>query len=314
MKSLKNKSSKKVWKIIIIVLAVNLVIMFGITKIVYDSCFPRYDAKEITIPTELTDIVENRQNVEFDSGKNTLRGYLYGDGTGEGIVVVAPGINASVDNYLWQIQSFLDYGWDVFSFDSTGSCTSEGKSAVGFSQELLDLDAALTYVENNTEYDNIFIFGHSRGGYSACGLLGSGHDITAVVSVAGINSAMEAIMQPSASKVGFVAYGNYPMLYLYQSMLFGMDVVSIQADEQISESEVPTLIVQGVNDTTAPMNESSIYSHKDEITSDCVEYYLCDTPGQDGHTNLLFDEDGTANDALMNIINQFYSKNTAVSN
>ncbi len=314
MKSLNKKFSKKVWKIIIIAFTINLVILFGITIIIYDSCFVRYEAEQADIPSQLMHLVDKRQGISFKCGSNTLAGYLYGDGNSEGIVIVAPGFNASMDNYLWQIQSFTDYGWDVFSFDSTGSCMSEGESAVGFSQEILDLDAALTYIENNYEYDNIFIFGHSRGGYAACGLLESDHNIKAVVSVAGINSAMEAIIEPVANHIGFLAYGNYPFLYLYQTILFGKNIVDIEAAEVISESMVPTMIIQGSNDSVAPADTSSIYAHKDEITSVYVEYYLCDTPGQDGHTDLLFDNDGTANDTLMNIINQFYSKNTAVSN
>lgn len=314
MKSSGKKFNIKAWKIIIIAFIIHLVILFGITVIIYDSCFVRYDAEQSDIPLQLIPLVDKRQDVSFKCGSNMLSGYLYGDGSSEGIVIVAPGFNASMDNYLWQIQSFTDYGWDVFSFDSTGSCMSEGESAVGFSQEILDLDAALTYIENNHNYDNIFIFGHSRGGYAACGLLESDHNITAVVSVAGINSAMEAIIEPVANHIGFLAYGNYPFLYLYQTILFGKDIVEIEAAEAISDSSVPTMIIQGVNDTVAPVDTSSIYAHRDEITSLYAEYYLCDIPGQDGHTDLLFDNDGTANDALMNIINQFYSKNTAVSN
>ena len=61
-------------------------------------------------------------------------------------------------------------------------------------------------------------------------------------------------------------------------------------------------------------DSSSIYSHREEITSDNVEYYICDIPGQNGHTDLMYNNDGTANDVLMNIINQFYSKKTTVSN
>lgn len=313
MKSFKKKFSLKVWKIIIVSLILFFALSYLITKAVYNICFPRYDEK-VDIPMELRAMTDERQPVEFYSGENLLRGHLYGDGLGLGIVIVAPGFRASEDNYLWQINSFQEYGWDVLSFDTTGSCTSEGNSSVGFSQELLDLNAALDYVEKNYNYDNIFIFGHSRGGYAACGLLNSDHRINAVVSVAGINSAMEAVIEPAQNYVGLLAYGNYPFLWLYQSTLFGADVMDIHADEQISDTDVPTLIIQGVNDDVAPIDSSSIYSHKDEISSDCVEYYICDIPGQDGHTDLLFDKDGTANDVLMGIINQFYRKNSAVSN
>ena len=314
MKTIQKKSFKKVLRIIIITLTLYILLSFGITKIVYDACFPRYDKEIQSVPLELAGMVKERHPVEFNSGKNVLQGYLYGDGRADGLVVVAPGFNAGADNYLWQIQSFLDYGFDVFAFDSTGSCRSEGDSAVGFPQELIDLDAALSFVEAEYVYPNIYIFGHSRGGYAACCILGSGHRINAVVSVAGINSAMEAVMEPAVQHAGPVAYGNYHFLWLYQCMLFGSDITGICADEQISGSGVPTMIVQGTNDTVVPMESSSIYSHREEITSSAVEYYICDIPGQDGHTDLLFDDDGTANDTLMNSINQFYSKNAGVSN
>ena len=314
MKSFNKKSLKKVWRIIIITVIIYIIISFAITKIVYDACFVRYDEKSNVDIPKLSAIIDKRAEVEFQCNDNLLKGYLYGNGQSKGIVVVAPGFHAGADDYLWQINSFLEYGWDVFAFDATGHCDSEGGSSVGFSQELLDLDAALQYIEDNYNYPNLFLFGHSRGGYAVCNMVGSEYDITAVVSVSGINSAMEAIMEPAASRVGFLAYGNYHFLWLYQTMIFGREVVSLSVDEELDKAKVPTLIIQGANDDVAPMDSSSIYSHKEEIDSECVEYYICDIPGQDGHTNLLFDADGTANDSLMNIINQFYSKKSAVSN
>ena len=62
MESLNNKSyekkfNKKVWKIIIIAFAINLAILFGITIIIYDSCFVRYDTEQMDIPVELASLV-----------------------------------------------------------------------------------------------------------------------------------------------------------------------------------------------------------------------------------------------------------------
>ena len=142
MKSFKKKFSLKVWKIIIVSFILFIALSYLITKAVYVMCFPRYD-EVVNIPGELQMMVAARQPVEFYSGANILRGHLYGDGNSLGIVIVAPGFRASEDDYLWQINSFQEYGWDVLSFDTTGSCTSEGNSSVGFSQELLDLNAAL---------------------------------------------------------------------------------------------------------------------------------------------------------------------------
>ena len=309
MISLKKKFNQMNWKVIIIILLLIIISLFATTKIIYDACFKRYDTEEIEIPAELYDMISKRQDVIFFSGGNQLQGYLYsGSAPSEetGLVVIAPGYHASADNYLWQIQSLTAYGWDVFIFDTTGSCESEGASSVGFSQELYDLDAALDYIEANYEYDNTFLFGHSRGGYSACGMLDSEHDVTAVVSVSGLNSAMEAVMEPAVKNMGKAAYGNYPMLWFYNVLLFDVKTVQMRASEEIAESQIPTVIVQGTEDDVALMDQYSIYAHKDEMNSGNVEYYICDIPGQNGHTDLMFDSDGSANDDLMEYLNEFF--------
>lgn len=320
--SVDKQSRMKRWGIIITILLLFIIGSFAMTKIIYDGIFKRYDA-ETEVPEALKELVELRESVTFYSGEYELQGYLYSkegipeafysedDLEEEGqtvhpLVVIVPGFHADSNDYLWQVQSLLMYGYDVFIFDATGSGESEGASYVGFSQELFDLDAALSYIEATYEYENVFLLGHSRGGYAACGMLDSEHEITAVVSVSGINSAMEAVIGSAEHYVGPLAYGNYPLLWLYQVSIFDEDTVGIQADECISNSDVPTLVVQGDADDTASMEESSIYSHKDEITSDHVEYYVCDIPGQNGHTDLLFDPDGTANDQLMETIDSFF--------
>ena len=327
-----NNKRKLVLYIILIFILLNIIACFAITKIIYDSAFPRYTSGEVVIPDELAGMVANRGEVTFESGKNTLQGYLYSENSRQelakwrdehnvyehknveqinedlesGLVVIVPGINAGVEDYLWQTESFLEYGWDVFIFDTTGSCNSEGKSLVGFSQELYDLDAALDYIEANYEYDNTFLFGHSRGGYSACGMLDSEHDVTAVVSVSGLNSAMEAVMEPAVKNMGKAAYGNYPMLWFYNVLLFDVKTVQMRASEEIADSQIPTVIVQGTKDDVALMDQYSIYAHKEEMNSGNVEYYICDIPGQNGHTDLMFDPDGSANDDLMKYLNEFF--------
>ena len=91
-------------------------------------------------------------------------------------------------------------------------------------------------------------------------------------------------------------------------MLFGGDIANRKAVSAINESGVPTLIVHGTQDTAVPMEEFSIISHKEDITAQNTEYFLCDEPQQDGHTNLLFDTDGTANDELMDVVENFLTE------
>ncbi len=305
-------SKKKFFKriglgIIIAILSITL-FTFGLTKIIYDSTFSRYDV-QIEIPKEFSQTVSHRTPHYFNSGENRLCGHLY-ESAGDikhGLIVLVPGYRAAAQEYLPQIQALNDLGWGVFCFDPTGSCHSEGESAVGFSQAVKDLTAALDYATANHlfGYQKLYLMGHSRGGYAVCGVLGKEYPIAAAVTVSGVNSCMDAILQPVADKVGPIAYSNYSMLWLYQTALFGADTVNLDAAEEIKTSKIPVLIVQGSNDTLYPTDKYSVYAHaKEEVLPNAV-YYLCEQAGQNGHTDLLFDADGSANDQLITQIHQF---------
>ena len=313
MVSVKKSRFKKVLITIIIAVICFIIISFTATKIIYDSIFTRYDCGVTEYPAELEKTIAVRQTVTYPSGENSLSGYLYkyqGENDKNTLLIIAPGHNACCDSYIWQIHELLQYGWSVLAFDSTGCCNSEGKSTVGFPQELCDVKATLDYVENQERfcYNNIVLLGHSRGGYAACCALSYDYDISAVISISGVNSAMEGIMCASAEYVGPLAYGNYGFLWLYQTMLFGSETVNQRADKAIAETDVPVLLIHGADDREIPTNRFSIVSHKNKIKGENVEYLIRSSPDNSGHTNLLFADDGTADDELIKEINDFLTK------
>lgn len=316
----KLKKSKK-GLIIIIILCSVFLINFIITKIVYDSCFIFHVANK----SADIDILNNGSEIFFESGKNTLTAYLYDakaltdekeslddservDKT-DALVVIAPGLNAQALDYRYQIKSFIDNGFSVFAFNPTGIAQSEGYSTVGFSQELIDLDSALDYIERNDNfgYSHIILFGHSVGGYAVSCVSVYGHTVDAVVSVSGINSAMEGVMEPSVKNIGYIAYADYPMLWLYQAILFGADNVNICADDVISSNDTPTMIIHGKGDERVSYKQYSIISHKDDIANKNAEFLLWDNPKNDGHVDILYDNNGFNNE-LMDKINDFIKK------
>ena len=309
MISSKKKSLKRIGLGIVIAIISWVLVSCVVTVVIYDSTFPRYD-KIPEVPTELEALVQNRQEVSFNTDENRLSGYLYKNES-NGLIIIAPGFKASADDYLWQIDSLLSKGWAVFIFDTTGSCKSEGESSKGFSQEVVDLRAALDYIESNDRfgYDRLYILGHSRGAYAACSVLDEGYDISAICSISGVNSSMDAIMQPVADKIGFLAYGNYPFLWLYQAILFGNETAHSDAAKEIAESDIPVLVVQGTEDELYTEDEYSVYSYSVDDNTSNVEYYLCDDEGKNGHTNLLFDGVNSANEELMTKIDRFFKEN-----
>lgn len=277
----------------------------AVTKLVYDAIFARYD-EPAQVPHSLSAMVQARTVCRFSSGENQLTGYQYHSAAPDkanGLVVLVPGFHAGGDDYLWQISELLEYNWGVFTFDTTGTLRSQGSNQVGFPQAALDLDAALNYIEENDRfgYGEIVLVGHSRGGYAVCCALGAERDVAAAVSISGVNSAMEAIMQSSVDAVGPISYANYGFLWLYQAMLFGRDVLNRSAAEELTSCEIPVLVVHGTQDEDVPADAGAVIAHQKQITSPQVEYLLC----QAGHTDLLYDEDGTANDALLRRVHEF---------
>lgn len=310
-----NKSKlKKVLITIIIAILIFSAVSFTATKLIYDSIFPRYDCKVSEYPATLKSTISSRKKVSYPSGGNLLSGYLY-ESTAQSkkdtLIIFAHGHNACSDNYLWQIYELLELGWSVFAFDATGTCTSQGDSTVGFSQELNDLKSTLDYIESCDRfcYNNIALMGHSCGGYAACCILAYDYNVSAVISVSGINSAMEGVIGASTNYVGPLAYGNYGFLWLYQSMLFGSEMVNLRADRILSESDVPVLLIHGQNDEETPIDKYSIVSHKNEIKGENTEYFIRSSPNNSGHTNILFAKDGTADDQVIGKINDFLEKN-----
>lgn len=304
-------------KRVLIAIIITIICFFTVsllaTKIIYDSIFVRYDCASSAYPEALHETVNLREAVTYPSGENMLSGYLYrnnGEDAKRALIVIVPGYNACSESYIWQIHELLGCGWSVLAFDSTGCCKSEGKSSIGFPQELCDIRATLDYIteQDKFSYDDIVLLGHSRGGYAACCALAYDYDISAVVSVSGVNSAMDGIMSVSVAKVGPLAYANYGFLWLYQTMLFGSETVNLRADKAISATDTPVLLIHGEDDKLIPADKYSIISHKDSLDCDNVEFIMRSHPDNSGHTNLLFDDDGTADDELMGIINEFLTK------
>ncbi len=302
---------KKRYKVIIIVLAFIFVSNSIATKIIYDSVFKRYDhdyTEELSQTEKYSEFISSRDSLLIPEGKDTLQAYFYDCEDEKGLVVMAPGVHSGADVFVPVAYSFCENGYDIIAFDPLGSVGSTGKSLKGFSQEIFDLDAVLDYAESNYPGEDIFLFGHSRGGFAVCGELDSDHDIKAAVAVSAHNTAMDAIISYSARYVGEFANANWPSLWAYQAMIFGPSVVNLRADRIIESSSIPVMIVQGSEDKTAPAKKYSLYSKRSNIGRKGVTYYFSEEEGKNGHTDIMFDGED-ANSKLMDSIFDFFEEN-----
>ncbi|OQB23415.1 MAG: Alpha/beta hydrolase family protein [Firmicutes bacterium ADurb.Bin182] len=262
---------------------------FIMVKLFYDKKFPRFDKPEFCFDLKFTEVKGvSRTPIQFRSGKNTLRGHLYGADNHKGIVVIAHGLKSGSEEYLAETLYFVRRGWRVFTYDCTGSHESEGKGTKGLSQSLLDLHAALSYIEEN-KYLNILpimLYGHSWGGYAAAAVLNYKHDIAASVSLAGYNSPIEMFTEHIKDMIpGFFAFLLYPFGWLYQVLLFGK-AGAMTAVSGINCSGAGVMIIHGTGDNVIKYGGASIIAHKAQITNPKTFYMTCSDEHRNGHSDL----------------------------
>lgn len=117
----------------------------------------------------------HRKEVEFVSGKNKLKGYIFWNAKdnklSEKIIVLVHGYGVTYKDYEIEIEEFVKRKYSVFAYDMTGCGMSQGKKIGGFSQFLLDAQSAIKYVESMNLNMEIELVGHSTGAYAVAALL-----------------------------------------------------------------------------------------------------------------------------------------------
>lgn len=288
------KSKKSKLKIVLIIVVALLIVTFAagmiVTSVMMADNFSRGDYSD---PRFIVDYYYEhyqaeypRTEVEFKSGDNTLKGFIYGADNDKGLLVFAHGIGEGHESYLKELIWFVDNGWRVFAYDATGSGHSEGGGTRGLPQSALDLDAALTFAESDTRLNSlpVYLMGHSWGGYAAAAVLNFNHKIAGAASISGYNEPIEMILEWTEDMMGGFRYAMLPFVWIYNKTLFGK-YSGLTAVNGINKSNVPVLIIHGTDDKKIGYDKSSIISEKEKITNPNAKYLTLDGGG---HSNIFY--------------------------
>ena len=276
------KKSRRIIKIVLIASGALLVIFviasFMLINHFMKEYFNRSEQKKYSEYMRWADFEDfPRETVTFASGSETLTGYIYGkDKPTKGLVVVSHGLGGYSEGYINETKYFVDNGFMVFAYDNTGSGASTGDSCIGLVQSALDLDSALTYVEQNAVFDGlpICLYGHSWGGFATTAVLNLDHDIAAVASLAGYNDSIQEMTYVGKSLIGSFAYVEKPFIWLTLRLTFG-DKMNLTAADGINRAvNTAVMIVQGDQDDFVGFDGPCIYANRDKITRTDVKYVL----------------------------------------
>ena len=273
-------------------------------KALYDSFFPRHEKRDIHTVFGQFDYSRvkktlKRTTCSFPSGRWKLQGYFYPCSGAKKMVVVCHGMHAGADDYLPFIAYFVEQGFAVFSYDCQGTYASEGDSTVGMCTPLVNLDHALTYIKKSRKLSKyqLYLFGHSWGGYAATSVLALHKNICGCAVVAPFNSGYTLLVEKGEQYAGSLTEslaGGFPKKFLdtYQSLLF-QDYTKLDAVKGINSTDVPVFIAHGNRDSVISFNHQSVISHKDEIRKKNVTYYVGDG-AQAGHNTILHSQRAVA--------------------
>ena len=262
-------------------------------KIVYDKFFSRHDRPNYDITPGLININRcklKREELTFLSNGYKLMGYYYPNNSNK-LIIVCHGLKSGADDYLPFIKYFVDNGFECFSFNYKGTYESEGNKTVGMSESLVDLDNAIRYIKSNPKFNNkdLYLFGHSWGGFAVCSFLNIHTDIKAVASISGFNDASTIIVDKGIFYGGELA--SLPKKYIdrYQEELFS-DYLKYTATSGINNTNSKILIAHGSFDMIIDFNSQSIISHHNEFINKNVSYYIGNSYNK-GHESILYSID-----------------------
>ena len=280
-------------KIVIALLTVVIVLaLFSAGAMIYifpqlDGLFTRKDKPQYFLGLDYEEyrMTYPREEFTLESSKSEIQCYRYGAGKPDGLVIMAPGIGQGGDSMIPEMMRFVNAGYQVITFDPTGVWGSEGDSQIGLTQEYLDLDAVLDWVESREEFEDlsVYLYGFASGGYAAAAMLGSEHYITAAVAVSAFDNPTDIIDEWTQTSLGILA-GRMarPYITLYNFFKFGTKG-NISATESINSCNTPILIFHGNDDGTVSYGSSSIISHQGEITNPFAQFVTCSEMGQNDH-------------------------------
>ena len=163
------------------------VILFFIVLNIYNKKFNKrftplnidsYTKEEFNLKTK---------RIEINHKGKYIRGYLYfyGNYDKNKIIVFAHGMDSSKESYIQEIQYLAKSGYLVLGFDYFGTNESDGVLK-GFSNSLYSLDIVINYIKNDDELKNmeIYVIGHSWGGYATLNITKFHNDIKKIIALA----------------------------------------------------------------------------------------------------------------------------------
>lgn len=214
----------------------------------------------------------NSEKVSFKCGKETLKGYIYSYPLKNyrGILVFAHGMWGSHNAYLQEIEALAKMGFKVLGYDNIGTELSSGKNLKGLGSSLLGLDAAIAFIKKTYPNEEVFVMGHSWGGYAALGIAKYHPDLKGIVAMSGFVSISRVLKSILPRKMYFVI----PFFIIIDWFKCGRYSLSNNY-KVLKKSNVKTLVIHSKDDKLVKFKLNPGYLNK-KLKNPVVSYLFVD--------------------------------------
>ena len=201
----------------------------GITKYYDIKDFPNLDAKP----------------VEFKRKRVTLRGFIYSypNEKYKGILVFSHGMWGSHLAYLQEIERLALAGFLVLGFDYHGTESSDGKNTRAMSESLVSLDSAISFVKEKYSNYDIYVMGHSWGGFASVNIAKYHPEIKKIVAMAPFMSVTRLLKSTISKKLWIFI----PFMMIVEFIKSGFKAFS-DGIKVLSSTKSNTLILHSKDD------------------------------------------------------------------
>ena len=255
---MKSKKRRIILTIICVLILLLLIGYYALCVSIYNENFnKRFESYEpyLLYTDDYEDLTREQYRFPSDKGQ-MLTGYLYraGEEDPRGIVILAHGLGAGHNSYMSCADHFTQHGYLVFAYDATGNDESEGEGVGGIPQGVIDLDHAISYVEESGEFPAlpIVLFGHSWGGYSGCSVLNYHPEVKAVIEVSGCNRSSDLFEAGGKAQAGDVIYTMMPFIRLHERIRYGK-YAGATAMGGFAASDAAVMAVHSADDEVVPI-------------------------------------------------------------
>lgn len=261
-------------KVIFIVTLIILLISFIITLVVHIKQFGKR-IEDIKKESPFNNIEDNE--VKFFSGKNELTGHFYFDKSSQKenniIIIFVNGYGLTHKDYSLEIEEFVKLGFTVFAYDMTGCGESLGKKINGFSQFIIDAEAAVNFVSQRNIFSKIILIGHSTGGYAAAATLNIDNiKVDKAVIIAGFNKTGQYVRRCVKKNLGIFSYLIGFWVYVIEFFKFSK-ISRYTAINGANKFLGDVLVIQGDKDKDM-YDKGSLYSMKNKAKRKNIKFTL----------------------------------------